>query len=74
MMCIEDAAVPISSAKLTGIVAIRVPTTVGTSDLFKAQYRGLLCVCVCVCVCAHACVYACGHSLYPGLTKSERGI
>ena len=53
MMCIEDAAVPISSAKLTGIVGIIVPAIVETSNLFKAKYRNILCVwlCVCVCVC-----------------------
>lgn len=48
MMCIEDAAAPISSAKLTGIIGIIVSATVGTSDLFKAKYRDILCVCVCV--------------------------
>lgn len=49
MMCIEDAAVPISSAKLTRIIRIIVPVTMGTSDLFKAKY-GIYSVCVCACV------------------------
>lgn len=56
MMCIEDAAAPISSAKLTGIIGIIVSATVGTSDLFKAKYRDILCVCVCV---ATFCTVAC---------------
>ena len=42
MMCTEDAAVPISSAKLTGIVGIIVLATVGTFSLFEAKYRNIL--------------------------------
>lgn len=60
MMCTEDAAVPISSAKLTGIVGIIVLATVGTFSLFEAKYRNILCV-------GEFCV--CDLFLYPGLAK-----
>ena len=69
VMCIEDAAVPISSAKLTGIVGIIVPATVETSNLFKAKYRNILCVYVWVCVCVCVCVCEWDHFLYSSLAK-----
>lgn len=43
MMCIENAAVPKLSPKLTGTIGIIVPATVETSNLFKAKYRNILC-------------------------------